>query len=205
MNHTNPKTDLYISRAEDFARPVLEYLRKIIHEACPEVEETIKWGFPNFDYHGGILCSMASFKHHCAFGFWKASIMKDPDGILHTEQKEAMGHLGQIRNLKDLPSEKILKKYIKEAMRLNEEGIGLPARTKTGAKKELVIPSYFTKELAKNKAAKKVFEAGSYSFRKEYIEWITGAKTEETRLKRLNTAIEWMAEGKGRNWKYEQK
>lgn len=146
---------------------------------------------------------MAAFKEHCVFGFWKAAIMKDAEK-LKANQDNAMGHLGKIKNVTDLPSDKILTDYIKEAAKLNDEGIRLPPRAKNTEKQELVIPGYFIKALTKNKKASHVFESFSQSHKKEYVEWINEAKTEETRNKRMATALEWIAEGKGRNWKYER-
>jgi uncharacterized protein YdeI (YjbR/CyaY-like superfamily) len=204
MGKKDKRVDTYIEKSADFAKPILHHLRQLIHQACPDVEETIKWGFPNFDYHG-IMCNMASFKHHCAFGFWKASLMSDPRKILSTTGENSMGHLGKIASLKDLPPDKTLLAYVKEAAKLNEEGVKRPMKPKSTEKKELIVPDYFKKALNKNKTASKVFEAFSYSHKKDYIEWITEAKTEETRNKRLTTAIEWIAEGKGRNWKYQKK
>src|SRR5688572_30400022 len=199
MAKKNPKVDAYIIRSADFALPILVHLRELVHKACPEVEETIKWGMPSFDYKGPF-CSMASFKEHCAFGFWKAAIMKDADKLI-VNQKESMGHLGKIKSLKDLPSDKVFLGYIKEAKRLNDEGIKLPPKQKTPKATELTVPDYFTKALQKNKAALKVFEAFSPSHKKEYLEWITGAKTDETRNRRMDKALEYMSEGKGLNWK----
>jgi len=203
MLKTDKRVDAYILKSAAFAQPILIHLREIIHIACPGVEETMKWSFPHFDYKGEMMCSMAAFKQHCAFGFWKASIMKDANKILSTT--DAMGHLGKITSLKDLPKDKILISYIKEAAKLNEQGIKLPYRTKTGEKKELIVPDYLKKELKKNAKAAKTFENFSPGNKREYVNWLTEAKTEETRNKRLATAIEWMEEGKIRNWKYLKK
>jgi uncharacterized protein YdeI (YjbR/CyaY-like superfamily) len=205
MPKIDPRVDKYIEKCAAFAQPVMKHLRRLIHKACPEVEETIKWSFPNFESYGAVMCSIAAFKQHCAFGFWKASIMKDPDGILQIKDRNAMGHLDRITSIKDLPSEKILLAYIKEAARLNKEKIKVPPRVKPVAQKPLEMSDELQRALNKNKKAKAVFEAFSPSNKKEYILWITEAKTEETRQKRIETAIEWIAEGKGRNWKYEKK
>lgn len=198
----DPRVDAYISKAAPFAQPVLTHIRKLVHQGCPDIEETIKWGMPSFDYKG-TYCSMASFKEHCAFGFWKAALMEDA-GKLKLNQKDSMGHLGRITGLGDLPSDKVMLNYIKEAKRLNDEGIKLPPRKKETEKKDIVIPGYFMKAINKNKKAQKAFEAFSPSHKKEYVQWITEAKTEETRVRRMETALEWIAEGKGRNWKYEK-
>lgn len=203
MASYDKRVDAYIAKSAPFAQPILEHIRELVHKACPEVEETIKWSFPHFNYKG-MMCNMASFKAHCSFGFWKAAIMKDPKNILTTIDKTSMGHLEKIRSLEDLPADRVFLDYIKQAMKLNEEDIKLPPRkiVKAAAVK---APDYFTKELKKNKKAHAVFEAFSPSHRKEYVEWITDAKSEETRNKRMTQAIEWIAEGKGRNWKYIRK
>ena len=203
MSKYDPRVDAYIAKAADFAQPILTHVRELVHTACPDVEETWKWSFPCFMYNGGMLCNLAAFKAHCSFGFWKASIMADPDNIFVNNGKEGMGHIGKITTLKDLPKDAILKKYIKAAAKLNDEGIKV-ARPKPTEKekKELVTPAYFTTALNKNKKAKEVFNAFSYSHRKEYIQWMEEAKTDATRDKRVAQAIEWIQDGKDRNWKY---
>jgi uncharacterized protein YdeI (YjbR/CyaY-like superfamily) len=202
MGKKDKRIDVYIANSAAFAQPILNHLRELVHAACPDVEETMKWSFPHFQYSGEILCSMASFKNHCAFGFWKASILPDPHSLLHLAGKTTMGSLGSITSLSDLPSDRILKEYIREAAKLNREGIKVGQRTKTGTKKELVVPDYFSKALDKNKKALKTFEAFSTTNKREYVDWVTSAKTDETREKRLSTSIEWMTDGKIRNWKY---
>ena len=200
MPRINPGVDAYISKAAPFAQPVLNHLRRLVHKTCPEVEENIKWGMPSFEYKG-MLCGFASFKQHCTFGFWKASLMKDKVLMENARSESAMGHLGRITSLKDLPSDKKITAWIKEAMKLNEEGKKV-VKAKPVVKKDLVIPAYIPREIKKNKKAWGTFEKFSPSAKKEYVEWITEAKSEKTRNKRLLQAIEWMAEGKPRNWKY---
>lgn len=201
MGKKDPRIDAYIERSAGFAKPVLKHFRELIHKTCPEVEEKWKWSFPHFDYAGGPMAHMAAFKNHCAIGFWKAALMKDNAPLLAAAESEsAMGHFGRITGIKDLPKNAVLIKYIHEAMKLNELGIKMPAKKTVIA--ELDVPDYFEKALSKNKAAKKTFETFSNSNKKEYLNWVTSAKTENTRLKRLETAIEWMSEGKIRNWKY---
>jgi len=138
-------------------------------------------------------------------GFWKASLMKDAVLMENAKSETAMGQLGKITSLKDMPSDKKITDWIKEAMELNEKGIKLPAKPKAPAGKEIAVPDYFTKALAKNKKAKQVFENYAYAHKKECLMWITEARTEETRKKRIATALVWMAEGKSRLWKYEKK
>ena len=204
MGKTDPRVDAYIDKAQDFAKPILTHLRELVHTACPDVEETWKWSFPVFMYHGAILCNMAAFKEHAVFGFWKASLLDDVDAVLTITDRASMGHLGKLQSVKDLPKDAVLKKYIKAAMKLNEQGVKLPSRTKVSEsdKKEFEIPAYFTSELKKNKQANAVFETFSYSAKKEYVEWLEEAKTDATRNKRMTQAIEWIAEGKSRHWKY---
>lgn len=201
MGKQDKRIDAYIVKAQPFAWPILEHLRALVHKACPEVEESIKWSFPHFNYKSEMMCSMASFKQHCAFGFWKASLMKDKTLLANAKGETAMGHLGRITSLKDLPSDAVMIRYIKEAMQFNDAGIKVEKKNPISTK-ELEIPDYFIKQLKKNKAAQKTFEGFSPSNKKEYVLWITEAKTEATRESRMKTAIEWMAEGKPRNWKY---
>ncbi|MBI4930159.1 MAG: YdeI/OmpD-associated family protein [Bacteroidetes bacterium] len=205
MEKKDKRVDAYIEKAQPFAKPILKHLRKLIHEANPEVKETIKWSFASFDYKGPF-CSMASFKQHVAFGFWKYKLIKDPRnymGVRSNEGGEAMGNMGRITSLKDLPPDKVLIDFIKQAKKLNDEGVKLPPRPK---KKQvaLVIPSYLINAIKKNKKSLATFEKFSPSCKKEYVLWVTEAKTEETRNSRMQLAVEWMSEGKKRNWKYEK-
>ncbi len=204
MPVVDKRVDAYIANAAPFAQPVLTHFRSLIHKADPDVVETIKWGFPNFESHGAVVCSMAAFKQHCTFGFWKASLMKDPNKILAIGEKASMGHLGRIETLKDLPADKILISYIKEAVKLNADGVKVARKEKSKTIAPVEIPEVVKKALKKNARALKVFEAFSPSHRKEYIEWISEAKTETTRDKRIATMIEWLEEGKSRNWKYQK-
>ncbi|GIV01873.1 MAG: hypothetical protein KatS3mg015_0703 [Fimbriimonadales bacterium] len=200
MPRTDPRVDQYIASAAEFAQPILTHLRELVHRACPEVEETMKWSFPHFEFKG-VLCSMAAFKHHCAFGFWKASLMKDPKGILR--EGEAMGHLGKITSLDDLPPDRVLLAYIREAVELNEKGVKLPAK-KSSASKPVRVPKDFQEALKANPKAQATFKSFPPSHKREYVEWIEEAKRDATRQRRIQTAIEWLAEGKSRNWKYER-
>lgn len=202
MGKQDKRVDAYILKSADFAKPILNHLRKVVHNACPDVEETIKWGFPHFDYKG-MMCSMAAFKEHCAFGFWKTALMKDAKEMIG-KNEYAMGHLGKITNLKDLPSDKKITDWVKEAVKLNDENIKVQKK-KPVPKKEIGIPVAFEKELNKNKAAATTFKNFSPSHRYAYLEWITEAKTDETKNKRIAQTIEWLAEGKSRNWKYMKK
>ena len=204
MKHTDARIDLYIAKSADFAQPILLHLRKLVHIACPDAEETIKWGFPHFEYCGEILCSFASFKKHCVFSFWKASIMTDPYHVMETIGRTAMGHLGKITDMSELPTDTIIKEYIKEAAKLNKDGIKLPSKSKTSSQKQLLIPDYLIQALKKNKKALATFEKFSPSHKNQYVEWITEAKTNATRNKRLITTIEWLTEGKDLNWKYKK-
>jgi uncharacterized protein YdeI (YjbR/CyaY-like superfamily) len=205
MSKKEKVIDAYIVKSADFAKPVLNHIRELVHKACPDVEEKMKWSFPHFDYKGEMMCSMAAFKQHAVMGFWKAALMKDAMLMENARSETAMGHLGRISSLKDIPSDKKITAWIKEAMQLTDKGIKLPAKVKLTEKKELVVPDYFIKALSKNKKAKQVFESFAYSHKKEYLQWIAEAKTEETRNKRMANALEWMAEGKSRLWKYEKK
>jgi len=206
MGKKDKRIDAYISKATPFAKPILTKLRELIHKGNPDVEETIKWGMPSFNYKGPF-CSFASFKEHAVFGFWKYQLIKDPKGYLQEISNKggnAMGNFGRIKNLKDLPSDKVLINFVKQAKKLNDDGVKIPAKLKK-PKVDLVIPDYFTNALMKNKKVQEEFNNFSYSHKKEYVEWITEAKSEETRKKRIGTAIEWISERKSRNWKYTKK
>jgi uncharacterized protein YdeI (YjbR/CyaY-like superfamily) len=202
MNKINSRIDDYIASSANFAQPILTHLRKLVHTACPDVEETIKWGFPHFDYKG-VFVSMAAFKEHCAFNFWKAKLMQDRRRIFSGQDEKSMGHLGKIRSLKDLPSDSILLEYLKEAVALNDEGKKVPPRKVADKdQKDLVVPRDLLVSLSSNDKARATFDQFPYSKKREYIDWINEAKTDVTRQKRRETAVEWMAEGKSRNWKY---
>lgn len=203
MEKYSPKIDAYIEKSQDFAKPVLRYIRETVHEFCPDAEEAMKWSFPNFVYKGKILCAMASFKQHCTFGFWLEKEMKTMNEITRDIEKNSMFSLGKITKIEDLPSKDLLKKAIAEAMELTD--MGVTVKKTAPSKVETEVPDYFQEALKKNKDALAVFEKGSPSFRKEYINWITEAKTETTRNKRMEQSLEWLAEGKSRNWKYEKK
>lgn len=200
MGTKNKLIDAYIAKSADFAQPILRHIREIVHEACPEVEETMKWSHPHFQYKG-MLCGMASFKEYCALRFWKGSL------IFGGEQgQDAMGPFGRIASIKDLPSKNVLLGYIRKARQLNDDSVKIakPPRP-TGEKKELVVPDYFQAALKKNKKALTTFEKFSYTKKKDYLEWVTEAKTDETRKRRIETSVEWLAAGKSRNWKYESR
>jgi len=196
------EVDLYIENSAEFARPVLHHLRDLIHHACPEAEEKLKWGFPHFDYKG-VYVSMAAFKEHCAFNFWKVKLMKDPHKLFGEKEERAMGNFGRIKSLSDLPSDEILIDYLLEAKKLNDQGVKVTPKKPTATEKaELTIPDDLKSALQTNMAAQVFFDKFSYSQRKEYLVWIAEAKTEETRQKRIATTVEWVGEGKTRNWKY---
>lgn len=202
-NKFDPRIDAYIADAPEYARPILEHLRALVHKACPEATETLKWRTPTFEYKG-ILCGMAAFKAYCSFVFWRGSLMADPAGILEDTGDTAMGSLGRIARLEDLPRDRVLLAYIKEAVRVADAGLKPEPKRRTQPRTEAEMPEYLAGALAENPRARKAFDAFSPSKRREYIEWLDGAKTEATRAKRLATALEWIAEGKGRNWKYER-
>jgi len=196
MGTRDKRVDAYVAKSADFAKPILEHIRDVVHEGCPEVEETIKWGFPNYQYKG-MLCSMAAFKEHCTFGFWKGSLIVD---AADRRSDEAMGQLGRITKLADLPPRKKLVGYVKKAKALNDAGVKVARTTKP--KPILEPPADLLAALRKNKKAQAAFDKFPPSHKREYVEWIVEAKTDETRQRRLAQAVEWMAEGKPRNWKY---
>ena len=198
MATKDPRVDAYIQKSAAFAKPILTELRKTVHAACPEVVETIKWGVPAFDYKGP-MCGMAAFKAYCTFGFWKHSLLEGlPDA------DNPMSAFGRITSIDALPPEKTIVRLVKQAAKLNDDGVKVPRDVKA-PKLPVKVPPYFVAALKKNKKAHSTFDAFSPSHRREYVEWITDAKTAETRDRRMAQAVEWIAQGKGRNWKYESR
>jgi uncharacterized protein YdeI (YjbR/CyaY-like superfamily) len=195
MGKKDPRVDDYIAKAAPFARPILRHLRTVVHAACPGVEETIKWSMPHFDYRG-MMCSMAAFKGHCAFGFWKGSLV-----LGDKAQDGAMGHLGRITSLDDLPSDRTLAGYIRKAAALNDEGVKV-ARRPPAPKPPPDPPDDLLAALKRNRKAATAFHAFPPSHQREYVEWIVEAKREDTRRRRLEQAVDWMAAGKPHSWRY---
>jgi len=205
MGAKDKRIDAYIAKSQDFAKPIMEHIRKLIHKNCPEVTETLKWGMPALEYKGPFM-GFAAFKKHFALFFWKGAIMKDSNVLMGKNTKGSMGNLGRVESMEDLPKDSVLARWIKEAKKLNDDGIKINKKEKPKhERKEYKMPAYFQRELNKNKKAKQVFEGFPSSHKREYLEWIIEAKTEGTRNKRMATAIEWITEGKSRNWKYQKK
>jgi uncharacterized protein YdeI (YjbR/CyaY-like superfamily) len=202
MKKESVEVSAYIADAAEFARPILTRIRKLFHQACPDIEEVMKWSFPHFEYKG-LVGSMAAFKHHAVFGFWKAKLLSDPHGLLAGDGDSPMCR-AKLTSIADLPADKIVLAYIREAVKLNEDGVKAAPKKKRNAGQAVEVPDYFLAALKKNKKALAAFEAFSPSHKREYVEWITDAKQEETRARRLATAIEWIAAGKSRHWKYQK-
>ena len=200
MGKKDPRVDAYIAKSPAFAKPILTYLRAVIHEGCPAVEETIKWGTPTFD-HMGIMAGIAAFKQYCTLGFWKAPLLTLDGKPVSKEMESGAGQFGKLTSIADLPAKGKLLKLVKDAAKLNEAGINLERKPRA-APKPVQVPADLTKALRKSAKARAVFEAFPPSHKREYVQWIIEAKTDETRQRRLDQAVEWIAEGKQRNWKY---
>jgi uncharacterized protein YdeI (YjbR/CyaY-like superfamily) len=199
MGKRDTRVDAYIAKSAEFAQPILTKIRESVHEQCTDVEETLKWGMPTFMYHG-ILCNMAAFKAHTSFGFWKGSLVTgDPADV------NAMGQFGRMTKISDFPSKKDFARFMKRAMELNAASVKVERPRKNPPKEIPSIPDYFMAAIKKNKKALAGYEKLSPSHQREYVEWITDAKGEDTRARRVAQAVEWMAEGKSRNWKYERR
>jgi uncharacterized protein YdeI (YjbR/CyaY-like superfamily) len=201
MGTKDPRFDACIEKSADFAKPIIKHLRTLVHRGCPGAVETVKWSHPSFEFpKGSILCGLAAFKAHCTIGFWK-------DKLLRTSKENiaALDALGRMESMDDLPSNAVILRLIKQAAKLNEDGVKLPARPKGPKKPPPKTPADFAAALKKAKSATTTYEAFSPSHKREYIEWITEAKADDTRQRRIAQAVEWIAEGKSRNWKYERK
>jgi uncharacterized protein YdeI (YjbR/CyaY-like superfamily) len=194
----DPRIDTYIARQAEFARPILEHLRRVVHEAAPEVEETIKWSMPHFTYKGRLFAGMAAFKAHATFGLWQASAVLGETG----SEREAMGQFGRLASLDDLPPEEELKAIVRRAADQAQQP--LKPRPKKPPKPELETPPELNAALDLNPAARSTFDGFSPSARRDYVEWVVESKRPETRDRRIAQAVEWMAQGKKRHWKYEK-
>lgn len=193
----DPRIDAYIANAAEFARPVLTRLRELVHEACPQVEETLRWSAPSFSYQGKILCGMAAFKQHAAFNLWHGALVVGED-----QQRDGMGQFGRLASLADLPGKREMLGFIRHAMALIDQGVRAPP-SKTGVTKPAPeMPEDLAAALSANPAAKATFDGFPPGQKREYQDWLVEAKRSETRQRRLLQAVEWMAEGKRRNWKY---
>jgi len=203
-----PRIDFYIAKAKPFAQPILIHLRELIHKACPDIVETIKWSRPFFEYKGNIVCNISAFNEHCSFGFWGeeiGAILREA-GVV---REEGMGTLGRITSLETLPSDKQMIAWLRQAIAFIDSGnytspIAARNRVVKAPKVEAEVPDAFAQALKASKPAAKVFSAFSPSAQREYTDWIADAKRPETRDKRIAQAIEWIAEGKQRNWKYQE-
>lgn len=200
MGKRDPRIDRYIREAPEYARPILERLRDIVHAGCPDVVETLKWGKPAFE-HKGLLCGMAAFKAHVAFGFWKHTLVVEGGS---GKEFDALGSFGRLRSVRDLPPKATLARYVKKAVKLNDDGV-TAVRAKHATRKPLPMHPDFEAALGRNKQARATFDAFSPSHRREYGDWVAEAKREETRTRRIEQAITWLAAGKSRNWKYEKR
>lgn len=203
MSERDPRIDTKIKAAPEFARPILAHLRELAHKGCPEAEETVKWGMSHFTYRGSILFGMGSFKAHATMGFWLGGLIVDDKA-----SEKAMGQFGRITSLRDLPPDKTILGFIKKAMGLIDAGVKNPTRsaeTRAKPKPPPKVPAFLQAAFRGDAAAAAGFKGLPPGKQREYIDWLAEAKTEATRDKRLAQALEWMAEGKGRNWKYEKK
>jgi uncharacterized protein YdeI (YjbR/CyaY-like superfamily) len=200
MGSRNPAVDAYIENAQPFAQPILRHIRAVVHEACSGVEEEMKWSFPHFNYKG-MFCGMAAFKQHATFGFWKHGLLERQ---LPATDKTAMGQFGRLTSIDDLPGKVALVRLIKAAMKLNDEGVKASSMRPRARKPPVRTPPALMAALRKNRKALATFQAFSPSHRRDYVEWITEARQDDTRARRIETAVAWMAQGKTRNWKYER-
>ena len=198
MPKIDPRVDAFIEKKAAFAQPILRHLRAVVHRACPGVEETIKWGMPSFTYKGQILAGMAAFKEHATFGFWRSTEVTG-----RPEPESGMGQFGRLTGIGDLPPEAELEAMVRKAAALIDSGVKKPRPVKH-PKPEIAMPADLVSALAANPAAKATYDGFPPGQKREYLEWITEAKRPETRASRLAQAVEWMAEGKRRNWKYEK-
>ena len=194
----DPRIDDYIERAQPFARPIIRHLRALVQRTCPEVEETLRWSMPSFSYKGKILCQMAAFKAHASFGFWQ----REQAGAVTLDDQAAMGQFGRLSSVDDLPDDATLAGMIVKAMAAIDAGVTAPRSIKSAKPPPVPSPD-FTVAMAAVPAARATFDGFPPGQQREYVEWIDTAKRAETRASRIEQAVAWLAEGKRRNWKYE--
>jgi uncharacterized protein YdeI (YjbR/CyaY-like superfamily) len=197
MAKTDPRVDAFIETKAAFAQPILRHIRGVVHRACPEVEETIKWGMPSFTYKEQILAGMAAFKEHATLGFWRSKEVTGTD-----ETESAMGQFGRLTSVDDLPDDATLEAMVRKAAALIDSGTRAPRPLKH-PKPALETPDDLGAALGASPAAQATYNGFPPGQKREYLEWVAEAKRPETRAKRIAQAVEWMAEGKRRNWKYE--
>jgi uncharacterized protein YdeI (YjbR/CyaY-like superfamily) len=197
----DPRIDAYIAKAQPFARPILRKIRALVHEVCPDVREEIKWSFPHFDYKG-MFCGMAAFKAHCSLGFWKHGLLAK-QGLV-TADRDGMGSFGRFTSLSDMPSDAELRRVLRAAKALNDAGVSAP-RAKAKPKPPLRVPAYVSAALKKDRKAAGTFKELSPSHRREYVEWIVDAKTDETRARRMDKMVAQLASGQSLNAKYDRR
>ncbi len=198
---SNNRLDAYIAESQPFAQPILTHVRRLVAKHCPEAEEEIKWSSPAWTYKGKLLCSMAAFKGHATFGFWYGSMVTGGNDATPT----AMGSFGRLTSTDDLPPETELAQMFSKAKQLIDDGVVPPHMQGRGKhpKPEVTMVPAFETALDGSPKAKAIFDAFPPSQRREYLDWIIEAKRDETRDKRIAQAVIWLAEGKRRNWKYE--
>lgn len=201
MGARDPRVGAYIANSAAFARPILRHLRRVVHLGCPDARETMKWGFPHFE-HRGLLCSMASFRQHCAFSFWKWKLLEGPGRNALRPRRGAMGQFGRITAVADLPGERALIQLVRRAAALNEQGVRRPVRRSARGDRTLLIPADLLAALRTNPTALATFQGFSDTHRKEYVEWVTGARRVETRRRRVATALAWLSLGRPRGGRY---
>lgn len=194
----DPRIDAYIARQAEFARPILEHVRMVVHAASPEVEEAIKWGMPHFIYKGKQLAGMAAFKAHATFSFWKGTLVTGELG-----RDGGMGQFGRLTSLTDLPDDSTLATLVRKAMDLTDQGVKR-VRKAAAPRARAAAPDDFRKALEAEPGTAAIFDGFAASARREYVEWVIGAKRPETRARRIAQSVAWIAEGKKRNWKYEK-
>ena len=187
----DPRVDAYIAKAHDFAKPILKQIRAAVHKAHPAISETIKWGVPAYVDERGIFCMTAVFKQHCAWVFWTGRKPASADAK----------RFRKIMSVEDLPPQRALLAIVKQAATSAPTSKG---KTTKRAAKPVTVPSYFRAALMKHAKARAAFDAFPPSHKREYVDWIASAKTDETRQRRIKMALQWIASGKSRNWKYER-
>lgn len=196
MNEASENITAYIEKATPEFKEVMIALRSVLNNPNFDIKEDWKWGAPNFN-NEGMICWLAHFRNHVGMNFFKGTLIKDKYNLFTHYREEKGNRQLKFSDINQIIPEQI-EYYIEEAIKLNQENIKV-------VKKEIdtSLPLDLETELNNNPKAKMFFESLAPSYKRDYIEWIEEAKREATRTKRLATTMEWLSEGKKKNWKYE--
>lgn len=191
------KISQYIESADVKKKEILQRLRDFLNRDDFGLTEDWKWHAPNFNSNG-MVCWLAFFKSHVGLNFFKGSLIEDLHGLYDNASMDKGNRIIKYKTINEI-NENLLEYYIYEAIKHNKEGAKI-----TSKKVEIEVPKDLAKALEKDIMAKDFFTNLAPGYKRDYIDWIISAKQEKTRLKRLETTLEWLGQGKKKNWRYKK-